>query len=184
MPTASERKPSDLFAIAAMPAAMPDGREFCPCFESRRLARRIAGFYEAHVAPHIPLPPDAAAAAAGFGLTMQQFSLLGFVLARPGGAAQDYARLLDVERSTVTRNLALLERRGLVQQPADAADRRRRRPQATPAGRVAWRAGLAAWRAAQDAFKREIGGEAAFAGLIDLLRDVAALLPPANPMAE
>lgn len=180
MPTVSERKPSDLIAIAAM----PDGREFCPCFESRRLARRIAGFYEARVAPHIPMPPEADMAAIRFGMTMQQFSLLGFVLARPGGTALQYACLLDVERSTVTRNLALLQRRGLLQQPPDAADRRRRRPQATHAGRVAWHAGVAAWRAAQDAFKLEIGGEAAFAGLIGLLRDMAALLPPVNPMAE
>ncbi len=205
MPNAPERKPSvwspqagvsgaagaapaPALALTLAPddpllyAVRPDNREFCAVFESRRLARRIAGFYARHVAARIALPAlaqDQLDHVAAMPLSLQQFSLLGFVLVRPGLPAQDYARLLDVDRSTVTRNLALLERRGLVQQPPDPADRRRRRPLATRDGRMAWRAGLAAWRRAQDLFKREIGGAVAFEALLGLLRHTATALPPA-----
>jgi len=153
-------------ADSPFPSAMPDGREFCPCFESRRLARRINGYYEARIGP--------------LGLTSPQFSLLGFLLARPGSSIRELAQMLDVDRTTVSRNLALMLRQELVIQAPDPADGRRRSLRATPAGKLAWRAGLAAWRAAQDDFKREIGGAAAFAGLIGLMRQTSAGLPQAE----
>ncbi|WP_428245502.1 MarR family winged helix-turn-helix transcriptional regulator [Ferrovibrio sp.] len=145
---------------SAWPEPKPDGREYCPCYESRRLARRVNLFYETTI-----------------GLTAAQFSLVGFALARPGVSISEMARLLDVDRTTVTRNLAILERLGLVRQEAAPKDARRRALYTTAEGRIAWRAGLAAWRAAQARFKQQIGGQESFDALIGLLRQTADLLP-------
>lgn len=158
MPTGQDMRP--------WPEPKPDGREYCPCYESRRLARRVNLFYETNT-----------------GLTSAQFSLVGFALARPGLSISEMARLLDVDRTTVTRNLAILERLGLVRQEAAPGDARRRALHATAEGRVAWRAGLAAWRAAQASFKQQIGGQEPFDALIGLLRQTANLLPGDAPKA-
>ena len=59
------------------------------------------------------------------------------------------AKQTGLERTTLTRNLRLLESKGLVRVRATEADQRVRRVEMTPAGRRAAERGLPAWRSAQ-----------------------------------
>lgn len=101
---------------------------------ARRLGRRITALYERHLAP--------------FGLGIGQFSLLGMALALPDRGISTLADALDIDRTTLSRNLGGLLRAGLLEQH-DGADRRKRLVRATPAGRILWRQALSGWRAAQ-----------------------------------
>jgi DNA-binding MarR family transcriptional regulator len=79
---------------------------------------------------------------------MSQFSTLFLVASGQGGATADMARRLGVERSTLTRNLALLERDKLI-----ARDPSQRRPvsyKATARGRVLAEQAAPRWRRVQD----------------------------------
>lgn len=61
-------------------------------------------------------------------LSFAEYSLLGHILAADGARAQDLARVFGLDKSTVSRQLAGLVRRGLVER--DEA----RRVQVTPVG--------------------------------------------------
>ena len=91
------------------------------------------------------------------GLTNWQFSLM-MALNRPErpsiGAV---ARLLGMDRSTVTASLKALARRGLVSVMADPEDGRSRLMRLTPAGRKALAAALPLWRREQAATVDTLG---------------------------
>jgi DNA-binding MarR family transcriptional regulator len=53
-----------------------------------------------------------------FGVTVQQFALLAAVRFYPGESVAALARHAFLDRTSLTRNLALLERKGLVQRRA------------------------------------------------------------------
>ncbi|GAB4361258.1 MAG: MarR family transcriptional regulator [Oricola sp.] len=95
-------------------------RDTCLCLHLQRAARAVArGFDEALRA---------------FGLTNGQFSLL-MSLNRPEPPIMgDVAKLLALDRTTLTANLKPLERRGLVSVMPDPADRRSRRLKLTREG--------------------------------------------------
>lgn len=69
------------------------------------------------------------------------------------GALADF---LGVERTTLTRNLALIEAKGWVS-IHPGRDARSRVVEATAAGRSKVKAALPAWRAAQEAARNAIG---------------------------
>ena len=50
----------------------------------------------------------------GFGVTAAQFNILGALSVHPGRSITDTANALAMDRTTLSRNLALLERKGLV----------------------------------------------------------------------
>ena len=52
--------------------------------------------------------------AAKVGLTIPQVTLLAGIVRHPGARATDFAASLVLERSTLSRNLAHLEKRGLI----------------------------------------------------------------------
>ncbi len=80
------------------------------------------------------------------GLTNGQFSLL-MALNRPEPAAMGpVARLLAMDRTTLTAALKPLERDGLVVIEADPADRRGRRLSLTGKGREALASAVPIWR--------------------------------------
>jgi DNA-binding MarR family transcriptional regulator len=66
--------------------------------------------------------------------------------------------LLAMDRTTLTANLKPLERRGLVNVSVDAADRRCRRLDLTPAGRALLVRALPIWRRAHRAIERGLAG--------------------------
>jgi DNA-binding MarR family transcriptional regulator len=93
----------------------------CLGFKVRRAARALGVHYGAVLAPH--------------GLTTPQYSLLS-VLARAGlRSLGELARLTTTDRTTLNRNLAVLEKRGLVESAA-GVDRRTHRFVLTPDGRA------------------------------------------------
>lgn len=106
----------------------------CVCAGVRRAARTLTRHYENHMR--------------GTGLRGTQFSML-VVLAR-GGALPigRMAKLLGVERTTLTRNLRPLEKKHWVKITGDA-DGRVHSVAITPQGEAVARAALPHWRAAQ-----------------------------------
>ena len=106
----------------------------CLCAEARRAAVRLARLYDGRLRP--------------YGLTSNQFTLL-VTLIRGGPTRMGLlAERLAIDRSTMSRNIAVGTSRGLIE-VAPGRDGRERQVTLTPAGRRAAEAALPAWRAAQ-----------------------------------
>lgn len=107
-------------------------RDRCLCLHIQRSARAIARRFDEALRP--------------LGLTSGQFSLL-ISLNRPRPPRiTEVARLLVMDRTTLTANLKPLERRGFVEIIVDSEDRRGRRLQITDAGRGVLVAAVPVWR--------------------------------------
>lgn len=110
----------------------------CTCFGLRRLARRVSRLYDTRLAPH--------------GLRVTQYSLLSILAAGDSATLTALADRLEMDRTTLTRNLRPLVAQGLIAiEPGD--DPRARRARLTGPGRERQRAARPAWRQAQ----REVG---------------------------
>jgi DNA-binding MarR family transcriptional regulator len=140
----------------------------CTCDRLRKLTRRLTQHYDAHLAPA--------------GLRVTQFSLLAHLQRAGPTTISALAELLDMDRTTLTRNLAPLEDAGLVAvQPG--ADARTRAVAVTERGREAWREARPYWRRAQDEVERLLGPERV-AGLHALLEGSLSALRDAAPAAR
>lgn len=91
------------------------------------------------------------------GLTSPQFAALAFLYRDGALSVGRLAELLDADQTTATRNLRLLEQRGLVRQEVAAEDRRRRVIHLTAEGRRSFRAALPHWQAAQAELTARLG---------------------------
>jgi DNA-binding MarR family transcriptional regulator len=115
---------------------MSDVRDYadcrnCLCLNARREAQRLTRAYDDKLRP--------------YGLTINQFSMLAtLILAGPLPVA-NLADRLGIDRTTLTRNLALGEKSGLVE-TVNGEDRRVRLVKITGAGRVLADRALPAWR--------------------------------------
>ena len=106
-------------------------RDHCLCLAAQRAARALARRFDLALRP--------------VGLTSGQFSLL-MSLNRPAPPSiGSVARLLAMDRTTLTANLKPLERRGLVATGVDPADRRGRLLSLTDAGRTLLAAAVPIW---------------------------------------
>ena len=106
----------------------------CLCLTTRRAAQRLTRAYDERLRSH--------------GLTVNQFSMLTtLILAGPLTMAA-LAEHLGVDRTTLTRNVKLSERRGFVKVGV-GKDARERVVSEAPGGRAAAEAALPDWRAAQ-----------------------------------
>jgi DNA-binding MarR family transcriptional regulator len=85
----------------------------------------------------------------GAGLRATQFTVLATLELAGPVMISKLAGLLGMERTTVTRTLAPLERRGWVRATADDADHRSRRVELTAAGRAVAAKALPRWQRAQ-----------------------------------
>jgi len=82
------------------------------------------------------------------GITAAQFNILGTLSTNSAASITEMASILAVDRTTLSRNLAVLERRKLVSAgPGDLA--RMRRITLTPEGRKTFEAALPIWQGAQ-----------------------------------
>ena len=111
----------------------------CHCLAARRQARALTRLYEEHLRPH--------------GLRATQFSVLAALSQKGPTPLGDLADLLGLERTTLTRGAALLERNGWVSDER-SADARERLLRLTPSGLAKLEAAYPAWRAAQDLVDR------------------------------
>jgi DNA-binding MarR family transcriptional regulator len=116
----------------------------CTCFKLRRLTRRVTQHYDRELAPA--------------GLRVTQFSLLSALAARAEVPMTELADMLDLDRTTLTRNVAPLEARGFVE-IAPGRDARSRTARITAAGRAAREVALPHWRRAQSAVTDLLGAE-------------------------
>jgi DNA-binding MarR family transcriptional regulator len=106
----------------------------CYCLAARQAARRITRLYDAHMQKA--------------GIRVTQFSILSQLLLRGAMPIGRLAGFLGMERTTLTRNLALTENRDWVSiKPGD--DPRSRQVAITAQGRAMVRRGFPHWLAAQ-----------------------------------
>ena len=92
------------------------------------------------------------------GLRATQFSILASLSLKGPTPIGELAEVLGLERTTLTRSAALLERNGWVRS-LRAEDAREHPLEVTPAGRCKLEAALPAWKAAQELVSREFGRE-------------------------
>jgi len=115
----------------------------CTCGRLRRLTRRITQIYDSHLE--------------GIGISVGQFGLLAPLNARGSLSMGIFAERAVMDPTTLTRNLAPLQRDGYVKIAPDHEDRRRRIVSITAKGRRVFQEALPAWRAAQDDLAATLG---------------------------
>lgn len=127
----------------------------CLLTRTRRIARIITNLYDQELRP--------------YGVNAPQFSLL-VLIAKLGGASRaEIGRANYQERSTLTRNLALLLAEGWVEEMVSEGSGRSRPLVLSEAGRTLLVSAAPAWRAAQVKAKQLLGkeGAGALVGLAD-----------------
>ncbi len=116
----------------------------CVCFTVRKAARQISQRYDKALQPH--------------GINANQFSILARLATAGEAGLGETARALGMERTTLTRNLHVLERHGMVDQRPDPADARARRLVLLPKGAAVLRQALPAWQAVQAQTLKKLPG--------------------------
>jgi DNA-binding MarR family transcriptional regulator len=100
------------------PRRAPDAITDCTCFNLRKATRAVTQFYDEALRPT--------------GLRVTQFSLLGVIDAFGTASITDLAQEAVMDRTTLTRNLGVLEQEGLIRvEPGE--DARVRQVSLTPA---------------------------------------------------
>ena len=139
----------------------------CTCARLRKLTRRLTRIYDAHLAAQA--------------IKVTQYSLLANA-ARGERTLTEFAAELEMDRSTLSRNLAPLAAQGWVS-IATGADPRSRSISVTAAGRRKLKAALPLWRKAQCEVEAILGA----AGVGELHRRIegalAALPSPSGKRA-
>ena len=117
----------------------------CHCAALRRAARTITNRYDAALSPT--------------GLTVAQFALLnGF--ARLGAVSiSEAARAMQLDRTTLGRNLTPLQQAGLIELGLGTKDAREREIRLTAEGRAAIERAAPHWKQAQAKLEARIGAE-------------------------
>lgn len=121
---------------------MDDDFSLCMLNNARRAARAVSRRYDRLVR--------------SFGLKAAQFSVLTLVMEGKGQTTGELAALISMERTTLVRNLALLERKGLVT-ARSAESSNAKTFELTPAGRRLMDEALPVWRQAQAELEAELG---------------------------
>ena len=124
----------------------------CHCLALRRASRALTNFYDAALAPS--------------GLTIAQFAMLQQLRALGPVSISQAARAMQLDRTTLGRNLRPLECRGMVRIVAGEADARQRLIEVSDDGRRAVRLAIPAWKSAQTAIDEKFDG-----GRLALLHD-------------
>ena len=125
-------------------ASEPPPPRGCSSLKLRQLSRRVSQLFDAEVG--------------SAGLKTTQYSLLSHVVrlgpVRPG----QLAAVMEMDASTLTRNLQPLIAQGWVQ-VGPGEDGRSRQVDATPAGRAKQALARKAWQRAQQGFNARMGAE-------------------------
>jgi DNA-binding MarR family transcriptional regulator len=107
----------------------------CHCLAARRTARAITRDFEVRLRPH--------------GLRATQFSILAALSLMGPTSVSELAQVLGLERTTLTRSSAVMQRNGWIE-AAESTDAREHPLRLTPAGRQKLEAAFPAWKEAQD----------------------------------
>jgi DNA-binding MarR family transcriptional regulator len=149
---------------ATDPPAPPASTRGCTCFRLRRLTRRVTAVYNRALAPT--------------GLRVTQYSLLANLRGAAPVALSLLAERMDLDRTTLTRNLKPLADAGWVRVDQDAVDARVRLVALTPRGEAQLQAARSLWKRAQQEVNHTIGDEQ-LATLHELLDRCVPLFRPA-----
>ena len=131
-------------------------QSLCYCANLRSAARKATALYDDALAP--------------VGLTVAQFSLLRRIERRGPLSLTALAQICELDRSTVGRNVKVLEREGWVVGAA-ADDLREASVRLSAAGEDVLRKGAPLWRTAQERIEAVLGAEGA-KGLLSLSRSL------------
>lgn len=112
----------------------------CYCLEARRKARAVTRMYEEKLRPH--------------GLRATQFSVLATLKLKGPTPVTELAEFLVLERTTMTRGAAVMEKKGWIT-PAPTEDARVRAWQLTSQGRQKLAEAYPAWKSVQDALSNK-----------------------------
>lgn len=127
--------------------------ERCHCTSLRQAAAVVSELYDAALSP--------------IGIKVTMFRLLRRIEQAEGATISDLAAQVGLDRSTLGRNLRVLERQGLIE-AGKGDDRRARHIGLTGKGRASLQAALPLWQGAQDEFARKVGP-----GAIEILAQLA-----------
>jgi len=119
-----------------------EAMEACAGANARMAARRITQFLDAHMQ--------------GAGMSLAKFSLMSQIAAAHDDTLGALADRSGLEQSTLSRNLQVLERDGLVELTAVEGDLRRRAVWLTEAGARKLEAAIPVWRAAHAALAETV----------------------------
>jgi DNA-binding MarR family transcriptional regulator len=127
--------------------------EHCYCAALRAATRRVTALYDDALAPA--------------GVNLAQYSLLRTVARRTAVSLSELGGVTGLDRSTIGRNVRLLQRMALVA-ITPGQDRREATVSVAPAGEDALRRGAAAWEEAQARVRAALGGDGT-AALLSIL---------------
>ncbi|WP_439499230.1 MarR family winged helix-turn-helix transcriptional regulator [Bosea sp. (in: a-proteobacteria)] len=116
----------------------------CICTTLRSASRRMAAFYDEVIAP--------------VGVNIAQFSLMRTIARAAPVTLTELGRLTELDRSTIGRNVRVLEKMGLVAL-GRGKDQREATVSLTDAGRKVLTDGAPLWDAAQQALDDRLGAE-------------------------
>jgi DNA-binding MarR family transcriptional regulator len=143
-------------------------RTFCASSNLRRAARLVTRHYDRALRP--------------IGVTAAQLPILAAISAGTGDSIASLATVLDIEASSLSRDLALLQKKGLVRLTT-ANDRRSRTLQLTPRGQRRLMAAFGAWRKAHKTLLALIG-KRDFESMLKHTREVGNAVKSIDPDAS
>lgn len=114
----------------------------CACRKMREASRKITRMYDEFLRPA--------------GIKTTQFTMLAVVARMDAATLTELAKILGLDRTTLSRNLRPLERDGLIEVSAEGY-RRARSVNITNEGIAAMEKALPLWRSAQKSLKRRLG---------------------------
>jgi DNA-binding MarR family transcriptional regulator len=129
----------------------------CYCAVLRKAARKVTALYDVALAPT--------------GINVAQYSLLRTIERKAPLSLTELGRLVELDRSTVGRNVRVLERLGLVRLAA-GADQRESTVTLAGQGTATLREAAPLWDEAQRRIEATLGGPAAASELRGLLRSL------------
>jgi DNA-binding MarR family transcriptional regulator len=144
-----------------------DVSERCICLHTRMAARAVTRAYDAALAP--------------LGLEATQFTLLAAIAANPSHSVTAMADRLALERTSLSRNLALLQRKGLI--GAEQGKGRSVPYSVTPQGETLLAAAVPLWRSVQTGLETVIG-ESSWSDTKQKLRRLRHSAAPAAQRAD
>ena len=157
---APEKKSEVLPNLERLPldTALEMGKN-CTCFNLRKAARRVTSFYDAALKPS--------------GLKVTQMTLLTAIRVLEPVTIKRLAKGIVMDRTTLSRNVSLLNKKGMIDiEPGD--DLRTRKLSLTTQGHTALVAALPLWRKAQSEIIKELG-EDRWASLLKGFSDLVSL---------
>jgi DNA-binding MarR family transcriptional regulator len=157
----SERKQeiSPNLEVLPLGAALDMGKS-CTCFNLRKATRRVTSFYDAALKP--------------CGLKVTQMTLLTAIRVLEPVTIKRLAKAIVMDRTTLSRNVSLLNKKGMIDIES-GDDLRTRRLSLTEQGHTALVAAFPLWQKAQIAIIKELG-EDRWASLLEGTSDLVALL--------